>query len=130
MDITAVKTDKIGIIASVLCMIHCLATPFLFLATTYSSSCSEISPFWWSSIDFLFLMVSFFAIYKATQNTSKTWLQYAMWASWIFLLVILLIEKLYIFSLFEYAIYYPGVALVILHFYNLRYGHPKHKVAT
>jgi multidrug transporter EmrE-like cation transporter len=121
MIITTVKTDKVGIIASALCMIHCIATPFLFLAKSSSVSCCEDSPNWWSSLDFLFLLISFFAIYQVSKNSTKNLVKYAMWTSWAFLLTILLNEKIHLFSLYEYTIYFPALTLVILHFYNLKY---------
>ena len=121
MNITRVKTDKIGIIASALCMIHCIATPFIFLAKSCSVSCCEASPNWWSSLDFLFLIISFFAIYQSSKNSTKNWIKYAMWTSWAILLAILLNEKIHLFSLHEYEIYFPSLTLIILHFYNLKY---------
>jgi hypothetical protein len=121
MIITTVKTDKVGIIASALCMIHCIATPFLFLAKSSSVSCCEDSPNWWSSLDFLFLLISFFAIYQVSKNSTKNLVKYAMWTCWAFLLTILLNEKIHLFSLYEYTIYFPALTLVILHFYNLKY---------
>jgi hypothetical protein len=121
MNITTLKTDKVGIIASALCMIHCIATPFLFLAKSCSASCCEASPNWWSSIDFIFLLVSLLAIYQSSKNTSKIWMKYAMWISWAFLLAVLLNEKLQLFSLTENGIYFPAIMLIVLHIYNLKY---------
>ena len=121
MIITTVKTDKVGIIASALCMIHCIGTPFLFLAKSCSASCCEASPNWWSSLDFLFLLISFFAIYQSSKNYTKKWIKYAMWTSWAFLLALILNEKSHQISIPEYAIYFPALSLVILHFYNLKY---------
>ncbi len=121
MSIITFKTDKIGILASTLCMIHCIATPFLFLSSSCSSTCCESSPNWYSSLDFLFLLISLFAIYQSSKNSSKIWMKYAMWTSWGLLLAILLNEKIHLYSLFEYAIYFPALALVILHIYNLKY---------
>jgi multidrug transporter EmrE-like cation transporter len=118
---TTVKTDKVGIIASTLCMIHCIATPFLFLAKSCSASCCEASPSWWSSLDFLFLTVSFFAIYQSNKNSSKTYIKYALWTSWGVLLAVLLNEKFQLLALAESAIYFPAMMLVILHVYNSRY---------
>jgi len=121
MSIHTLKTDKIGIIASTLCMIHCIATPFLFLAQSYSTSCCGASPNWWSSLDFLFLLISFFAIYQSSKNSSKTWVKYAMWVSWALLLTGLLNKKFQLLSVVESAMYFPAVMLVLLHLYNLRY---------
>lgn len=121
MNITTLKSDKIGIIASSLCIIHCIATPFIFLAKSCSSSCCESSPSWWSSLDFIFLLVSFFAIYQSSKNSSILWIKYAMWSSLAFLLAVLLNEKTHLLPLPEYTIYFPAITIVILHIYNLKY---------
>ena len=115
------NTDKVGIIAGTLCMIHCIATPFLFLAKTCSASCCASSPGWWSALDYIFLLISFFAIYQSSKNSSKISIAYAMWTSWLFLLAVLLNEQLHLLSLSEYAIYFPAIMLVVLHIYNLKF---------
>lgn len=121
MTITPLKTNKVGIMASALCMVHCFATPFIFIAKSCSATCCEASPIWWSSMDYLFLVVSLFAIHQSTKKTSNTWITYAMWTSWFSLLTILLNENIQLFSIVESAIYLPAITLVILHIYNLRY---------
>mgnify|MGYP000338703930 CR=1 FL=1 len=124
MKIITLKTDKIGIVASTLCMLHCIATPFIFFAkscSVSSSSCCDSTPNWWSSLDFLFLLISFFAIYQSSKNSSKLWMKYAMWSTWALLLAVLLTENIYVFSLPDYTIYFPALTLVILHIYNLKY---------
>jgi hypothetical protein len=121
MSITTSKTDKVGIIASTLCMIHCIATPFLFIATSCAASCCNASPYWWKSLDFIFLFVSVFAIYHSSKNSTKNWVKYAMWFVWTLLFVVLLNENFHLFPLFNYSIFLPPTALVTLHIYNLKY---------
>ena len=121
MKIIKIKIDKIGIIASTLCMIHCIATPFLFLAKSCSASCCETTPSWWSSLDYIFLIVSFFAVYQTNKYSSNKYIIYAMWISWFFLLTVLLNHKFQLFILFEGAVYFPAMMLVFLHLYNLKY---------
>jgi len=58
-----IHSDIIGIWSSGLCLIHCLATPFLFIAKSCSHTCCAASPTWWGTIDFIFLVISFIAIY-------------------------------------------------------------------
>lgn len=115
------KTDTIGMIASSLCMIHCIATPFIFFAKTCSDTCCAGAPAWWSWIDILFLVISLFSVYHAVKNTSKNWIKPAMWTSWVILFFIILNEQVSLFPLFESAIYIPAISLVALHFYNLKY---------
>ncbi len=121
MDIITLKIDKVGIVASLLCMVHCIATPFLFLAKACTTSCCSASPNWWASLDFVFLLVSFCAIYQSSKNASKAWLKIAMWASWGGLTTLLLNETFNVISVFEYAIYFPAIMLVLLHIYNLKF---------
>jgi hypothetical protein len=80
MQLTIIKkSDVLGVLASGLCLIHCIATPFIFVAQTCSASCCSVAPTWWSTIDYVFLGISFFAIYWSVQNTSKNWIKYALW---------------------------------------------------
>jgi hypothetical protein len=114
------KADLLGTLASSLCMVHCLATPFLFIAQTASASSHEVTPVWWSSIDYILLAVSFFAVLRSSQTSSILWVKYALWISWITLALIILNEKLELFSLSEIAIYIPAGLLVLAHLYNRR----------
>jgi len=121
MKTITLKSDTLGIISSTLCMIHCIITPFLFIAQTCSDVCCTTAPTWWLWIDVSFLTISLFAISHAVKHTSKQWVKYAMWTSWSFLLLVITNEQLELFSIFENAIYIPGLSLVALHFYNLKY---------
>ncbi|WP_298317574.1 MerC domain-containing protein [uncultured Aquimarina sp.] len=115
------NSDTLGIIASSLCLVHCLATPFLFLANTEFILSEGEHPFWWKSLDFIFLGLSFIAVYKTTQTTSNQKLKYAFWICWSLLFAIVLNEKLHLVHLVEEIIYVVAILLVSLHFYNQKY---------
>ncbi len=115
------KSDVLGAAASGLCLIHCLATPLLFIAQSCSMTCCEASPSWWSSLDYVFLIISFFAILRSNQTTSKVVIGRALWVSWGVLAFIILNERFDFIPLPEYAIYIPALALIILHLYNQKY---------
>lgn len=123
MNSTTIKSDTVGAFASSLCLVHCLATPILFVAQTCSATCcdAESVPAWWGWIDYVFLIVSFFAIYWSTKHTTKNWIKPALWSSWLLLLVVLVNERLALVALPEMAIYVPALALVGLHLYNRKY---------
>ena len=70
--------DKIGIISSSLCMIHCIGTPFIFIAKACSVTCCSEAPTWWLMIDYLFLIISFIAIYYTTRKPTKSWLNFIL----------------------------------------------------
>ena len=60
--IKKIQYDKIGIISSSLCMIHCMGTPFIFIAKACTTTCCSNAPTWWLMIDYLFLIISLFFI--------------------------------------------------------------------
>ena len=113
--------DSIGIVAGILCGIHCLATPFIFIAKACSATCCSEAPTWWTTIDYIFLLISFIAIYFITKNSKLNWLKYSFWVSWIALFIIIANHSLKIFSTADYLIYIPASMIIILHFYNMQF---------
>ena len=115
------SSDNLGIAASSLCALHCIATPFLFVAKACTTTCCADTPLWWMLIDYLFLIISFTAIYYTTKNTRIYWLKFSLWISWIVLLLTIINHSLNIISLSESFIYFPAGTIIILHFYNLQF---------
>lgn len=121
MKLTLQKSDNIGALASTLCMIHCFATPFIFIAQTCSASCCATAPAWWQWIDYFFLVISFFAVYNSTQTSSKKWVKIALWISWTGLFIAILNERTSLIHLPHLFKYIMASSLVILHLYNRKY---------
>ena len=115
------KADSIGVISSSLCLIHCIATPFLFIAKACSDSCCAETPIWWRTIDYAFLIISFIAIHFATKNSNKKWVKLALWFAWGLMLFTILAEVLEPNLLPEKFIYIPALSIVALHLYNRKY---------
>ncbi|AXT20248.1 MerC domain-containing protein [Flavobacteriaceae bacterium AU392] len=118
MKLVINKPDKLGAFASTLCMLHCFATPFLFIAQTSSI---EAAPIWWRYLDYLFLVISFFAVYRSTQTTSNNFVKSVLWINWIMLTIMIINEKLGWYKLPETFTYISALTLIILHIYNLNY---------
>ncbi len=114
------KSDLFGAAASALCVVHCIATPFIFLAQSCSASCAS-KPLWWSMIDYLFLAISILAIHHSAKQTSLKWMPTALYISWGVLAFLILNERLHLFSVFHQALYLPAFSLVSLHLYNRKY---------
>ncbi|PZE17739.1 MerC domain-containing protein [Putridiphycobacter roseus] len=121
INIGKMKADTIGIFAGTLCLVHCVATPFIFIAKACASTCCSAAPTWWKWIDYLFIVVSFIAIYYATKNSNKRWIQIALWGAWTVLLFTIINEAIVMLVLPESFIYYPALSIVALHLYNRRY---------
>ena len=115
------KADSIGSIASTLCIIHCIATPFIFITQACTAVCCATAPVWWQSLDYIFIVISFFAIFKATQTSSNKIINALLWITWtLFFLLIIngTVQQIDISRTFTYI---TGITLAILHLYNLRY---------
>jgi len=115
------NSDVVGSAASALCLIHCIATPFLFAAHASHVHGHHEHPFWWGLLDLLFIGISFVAVYWSTKHTAKNWMRYALWVSWALLCFVILNEKMGLIHIVEEAIYLPSLALVGLHIYNKKY---------
>ena len=116
-----IKSDAIGALASGLCMIHCLATPFFFIASACSASCCNTAPLWWQWMDYFFLFISFFAIIQATRATKNEWVTYGLWTSCVALFLMIFNIKFGWVTLAENLKFIPAFTLVGLHLYNMRY---------
>ena len=122
LNISIRKYDSLGALASGLCMIHCIVTPFLFIASACTVSCCSATPLWWQWIDYAFLGISLFAVINASKSTVNKFIKYGLWISWIGLFLFLLNAKFLWFSLSINLKYIPALSLVSLHIYNLRFG--------
>ncbi|SIS47001.1 MerC mercury resistance protein [Zobellia uliginosa] len=115
------KPDIYGAIVSNLCVIHCVATPFIFVAHTSSLNEHISTPIWWSYLDYVFLTISFFAVSRSTKNTGKSYMKPLLWINWSALLFLILNEKYQLLSLPETVTYITAFSLASLHIYNLKY---------
>ena len=118
-----INSDYMGALASGLCIIHCIATPILFIAQTCSATkaCCVDSPMWWSAIDYIFIVITFFAVYQSGRNSSKNWVKYALMANWTLLTLLIVNQGLELVSISDNYKYAAALGLIGLHIYNLRH---------
>ena len=121
MQSILIKPDAIGSLASTLCLIHCIATPFIFISQACTMSCCADAPIWWQSIDYIFLIISFFAIYRSTKISTKLEIKIALWLTWFVFFILILNKTIQIFYISNNFTYSAGILLAILHLYNLKY---------
>ena len=117
MKISSIHPDNLGATFSSLCVIHCFATPFLFITQSYLL----VVPGWWQALNYLFLSISFFAIYKTSKNSSSQMVKTLLYLFWIILAMLLISEEFELFHLPEFITYITGLSLAGLHIYNKRY---------
>ena len=88
------KSDTFGAIASFVCFVHCIATPFIIIILqTYSSEGIIINPIWWRNLDLILLIISLIAVNHSARNTSKKFVKIALWSCWIILSVFILLFR-------------------------------------
>ncbi len=121
MRLNLYNSDFLGVFSSALCICHCLATPFLFIAQANAVNCCEFVPFWWKSFNFFFIFFSFLAVYYSARRTSKNFMKTLLWSFWIILTGLLLNELFELIHLGELSIYIASSILAFLHVYNLKY---------
>ena len=117
MKISTIHPDNIGATFSTLCVIHCFATPILFVTQSYML----VVPGWWQALNYVFLLLSFFAVYKTSQNSSNQIVKILLYIFWGILATLLISEEFELFHLPEFIIYLTGLTLAGLHIYNKKY---------
>ena len=121
MNVSLRKPDAIGAIVSTLCVVHCLLTPLLFVAQSYTATHSHEAPFWWKNLDYLFILISVIAVYESTKKSTNKLIKAGLWMSWIILFLLILNEKLVWIEFDEIITYAVALTLSMLHIYNLNY---------
>lgn len=115
------SADMLGISASVLCMIHCLAFPVM-ISLGYLVNFSDDhdhSHEHWHWMDYFFVILAVWAVYNAAKNTHSMRIKIALWiAVFIFSIAILLHElNLYMIVISIAA----SLILLIIHIINWKY---------
>lgn len=131
MNLTIKNSDFVGVLSNILCMLHCLATPLLFVSQIKAHSV----PFSWQAINILFIIISAFAIYRSINVSNNIFIKIFMPLFWIILSVFIIDE---VFHLHHYIheihfihdinhkngeifTYSAASILSLLHVYNLKF---------
>ncbi len=121
MKIIIKNSDRIGVVSSSLCMLHCFATPFLFLSQSSLIFLSLDFTLPWLLINYVFLFISFIAIFFSVKNSSNKIIRVLLYLFWFLLSGLIINESLGILSIPETATYLSASSLICLHIYNLNY---------
>jgi len=115
--------DKLGIISAVICAVHCLVIPALFLLkysfadslTVLHSGEGGALPVWWHVLDYVFLIIGFVAVLHASTHSASAGVRVALWLFWLCLGVAVIFED----SL-HWLSYIASAGLIGTHFVNIR----------
>ncbi len=121
IKIREVNSDHIGIISSILCLSHCLLTPLLIIFQLEILTIKNGPNFLWNSLNFIFLIISLFAVKISVKKTLNNYIKFIMSINWFLLFAFILNENLGFLSISEIYIYISSISLCFLHIYNLKY---------
>ena len=100
MNLSIKYSDKVGAASNILCMLHCFATPFIFLSQTQTAHIGHDVPFAWQINNFVKVFMVLF---------------------WLILSFLIISEGLELLHLPEILTYISASSLSFLHIYNLKY---------
>jgi hypothetical protein len=110
------RADYVGITGSVLCLVHCLATPVLLVTANWLRDDTVREGF--LNLDYAFILVNVVAVWTAAQRASRR-IALALWVSLSLFAVGILFEDLN--PAFEYLGYVASLSLIVSHFTNIRH---------
>ena len=115
------NSDFFGILTCSMCLVHCISTPLILIS--FSSLNTKLSMFysWWSNLDYIFLIISFFMVYISVQTSRIKRMKLFFWLSWFFLFLVIINEKTELFEFSENLAYLATTGLFLLHLFNLKY---------
>ena len=119
MVLTTRNSDYIGAIACILCIIHCIITPLLFLINAELARIESL--FALQLTGYVFLIISFFAVYRSALNTTNNIVKALFFFFWGSLLFLILNESFGAFHIAETFTFISAFSLSALHIYNLKY---------
>ena len=121
MRITLKNPDKLGILSSILCLIHCFITPFVYISFAALFTQNEFLSFSWKGINLIFISISLVAVNRSTKITTSKIIKPIFWLSWILLFFVLFNEEAKIIELPEIFSYTSALILAGVHIYNLNF---------
>lgn len=112
--------DYLGIAGSGICLIHCLFTPILiflkpYLQDTLLNGVPDEHHYW----DYAFLLISFIAVFSATQHTNSKKITKWFWVFFSLFAIAILFED--DFKYLPFLGYAASIGLIITHFVNIKH---------
>ncbi len=113
--------DLFGAVISSLCLIHCIITPIIFVAKpvleTTGLRGEHGHTSWWGALDFVFLILSFLAVWYSAHHTPFGKIASLLWFFWVVFALGLVLEFIAI-PQSKWFLYIGSISLAITHFIN------------
>jgi hypothetical protein len=118
-------SNLLGAAASGLCAVHCAVTPLLFAAKPILEHAAgdqghaHGSPLW-AAFDYVFLVLSFVAVWYSVRNTNHRILKRVLWISWCVFATGILFEAFHL-PYGHWLMYGGSIVLVVAHLKNFQH---------
>ncbi len=113
LHIKSRKSDFLGIMASAVCIIHCVLTPLVIVLF------SEVVKEKYEYLNFIFLAISLVSVILSVKTTDHKVIQGLLIYFWIQLSIGILFEEVNI--LFSILMYSAAIGLIATHVWNIMY---------
>lgn len=107
------NSDYLGLISSTLCLIHCLALPFLVVFFGEALHSIEHLEF----LDWIFAAISLYAAYDSIKKTSSKYLKLSFVLGWIFFIIGIIFHEN---SILSYSLHIGSLILIVSHIMNYK----------
>lgn len=115
------SADMLGISASVLCMVHCLAFPVMIslgYLVKFSDDHGHAHEHWhW--MDYFFIVIAIWAVYNAAKNTHSKRIKIALWTAVLIFSIAILLHELNPLMIVISIV--ASLSLLIIHIINWKY---------
>ena len=111
-----VNSDKTGITSALLCTVHCMVIPALFLVKYWQADNNAFTlPNWWEKLDYVFLAISLWAVYHSAAHARFVQVKISLWFFWcLFALAVVFDKTLHMLA------YVASAGLIVTHLINLK----------
>jgi hypothetical protein len=117
-----VQSDNVGIVSSVLCLLHCVSVPVLLsVATHWDADMKRLLNTEW--IHYAFLAIALAAVYFSTRHAAAPRLRSALWIFFVVFGVGIVLNES--FPAAKAMVYVGSLGLVISHVFNIRDRKPR-----
>jgi hypothetical protein len=123
LDFLTRKADYVGITGSLLCLVHCIATPMLLMSSRLLQTNDHIRV-GYLSLDYVFIAVNIAAVYFATRHYASAAVRRSLWGFLCLFTASVLLED--VNEVFEYISYVASAGLMLTHLVNIRQHRLQH----
>lgn len=114
INIRQIPSDKVGIISSALCLIHCLAIPLIF---GFSAEALHAIHHDYPAIDYIFAVISLVAAYFSIRKTDNITLKAGFIIGWLLFIVGVIMHSN---PILVWLLHIGTLILIITHLVNLK----------